>query len=48
MSDQIKNQLDQIAEVIDSKIEKANGQVLENAKGQIDSEKPLLTPRLNH
>jgi HK97 family phage major capsid protein len=37
MSDQIKNQLDQIAEVIDSKIEKANGQVLENAKGQIDS-----------
>jgi len=37
MSDQIKNQLDQIAEVIDAKIEKANGQVLENAKGQIDS-----------
>ena len=37
MSNQIKNQLDQIAEVIDSKIEKANGQVLENAKGQIDS-----------
>ena len=37
MSDQIKNQLDQIAEVIDSKIEKANGQVLENAKGQIDT-----------
>jgi hypothetical protein len=32
MSDQIKNQLDQIAEVIDAKIEKANGQVLENAK----------------
>ena len=37
MSDQIKNQLDQIAEVIDAKIEKANGQVLENAKGQIDT-----------
>ena len=37
MSDQIKNQLDQIAEVIDAKIEKANGQVLENANGKIDS-----------
>lgn len=37
MSQEIKNQLDQIAEVIDAKIEKANGQVLENAKGQIDT-----------
>ena len=37
MSDQIKNQLDQIAEVIDAKIEKSNGKVLENAKGQIDT-----------
>jgi len=37
MDENVKNQLDQIANVIDEKIEKANGQVLENANGKIDS-----------
>jgi HK97 family phage major capsid protein len=37
MDENVKNQLDQLGNIIDSKIEKANGQALENAKGEIDS-----------
>ena len=37
MEDNVKKQLDQLGNMIDSKIEKANGQALENAKGEIDS-----------
>lgn len=37
MEENVKQQLDQLGNLIDAKIEKANGQVLENAKGTIDS-----------
>lgn len=37
MEDNVKKQLDQLGNIIDEKIEKANGQVLENANGKIDS-----------
>jgi len=37
MDENVKKQLDQLGDIIDSKIEKANGQVVENAKGEIDS-----------
>ena len=37
MEDNIKKQLDQLGNIIDEKIEKANGQAVENAKGEIDS-----------
>lgn len=37
MDENVKNQLDQLSNIIDEKIEKANGQVLENANGKIDS-----------
>ena len=37
MDENVKNQLDQLGNIIDEKIEKANGQALENAKGEIDS-----------
>ena len=37
MDENVKNQLDQLGNIIDDKIEKANGQALENAKGEIDS-----------
>lgn len=37
MEENVKKQLDQLGNIIDEKIEKANGQVLENANGKIDS-----------
>lgn len=37
MDENVKNQLDQLGNIIDEKIEKANGQALNNAKGEIDS-----------
>ena len=37
MDENVKNQLDQLGNIIDEKIEKANGQALENAKGEIDT-----------
>ena len=36
MEDNVKKQLDQLGNIIDEKIEKANGQVLENANGKIE------------
>jgi HK97 family phage major capsid protein len=37
MDENVKNQLDQLGNIIDEKIEKANGQAINNAKGEIDS-----------
>ena len=37
MNDEIKNQLDQIGDIVDSKIEKAFNQAQENAKGEVES-----------
>jgi HK97 family phage major capsid protein len=51
MDENVKNQLDQLGNIIDEKIEKANGQALENAKGEIDtvlkSEINNLTTKFN-
>jgi HK97 family phage major capsid protein len=37
MNEEVKNQLDQIGEIVDSKIEKAFNQAQENAKGEVES-----------
>ena len=37
MEENVKNQLDQLGNIIDEKIEKATGQALESANGQADS-----------
>lgn len=37
MNDEIKNQLDQIGDIVDSKIEKAFNQAQDNAKGEVES-----------
>ena len=37
MSEEIKNQLDEIGNLVDSKIEKAFGQAKDNAKGEVES-----------
>lgn len=37
MNEDVKKQLDQLGDLIDSKIEKANAQVLQNAEGKLDS-----------
>jgi HK97 family phage major capsid protein len=37
MNEEIKNQLDQIGEIVDSKIEKAFNQAQDNAKGEVES-----------
>lgn len=37
MNEEIKNQLDQIGDIVDSKIEKAFNQAQENAKGEVES-----------
>ena len=37
MNEEVKNQLDQIGDIVDSKIEKAFNQAQENAKGEVES-----------
>ena len=37
MNEDVKNQLDQIGDIVDSKIEKAFNQAQENAKGEMES-----------
>ena len=37
MEENVKNQLDQLGNIIDEKIEKATGQALESANGKADS-----------
>lgn len=37
MSEEIKNQLDEIGNIVDSKIEKAFNQAKDNAKGEVES-----------
>ena len=35
MNEEVKNQLDQIGDIVDSKIEKAFNQAQDNAKGEV-------------